>query len=275
MPASATSKWGLNGEERAALLRVRTGPKCPEGNRRELLWDTNLNSGTAKEREKINRPNTLPAVCRTKGLSKSRGASRLRTRPSPPEAGGKGEGKGANSAPEMASPYHTVNRPPVSNQRLPEILDGRHPPGGSWLNTRRMHPTGNWVWGNWGWGRGGEKGHRARGECARQAPGCLSFSGWGRHKTQVQWSPRFPGVPENWNRTPRRVRSIYSSQESQQRRRGEHTPVSGANPVWLEHCECSPHTQRYLPAAHRPSRSRTELANLNNTTSARLCQDGN
>ena len=34
--ASTTSKWGLNGEERAALLRVRTGPECPEGNLREL-----------------------------------------------------------------------------------------------------------------------------------------------------------------------------------------------------------------------------------------------
>ena len=26
-----------DGEERAALLRVRTGPECPEGSRRELL----------------------------------------------------------------------------------------------------------------------------------------------------------------------------------------------------------------------------------------------
>ena len=34
--ASATSKWGLNGEEQAALLRVRMGPGCPEGNQREL-----------------------------------------------------------------------------------------------------------------------------------------------------------------------------------------------------------------------------------------------
>ena len=34
--ASATSKWGLNGEKREALLRVRTGPECPEGNLREL-----------------------------------------------------------------------------------------------------------------------------------------------------------------------------------------------------------------------------------------------
>ena len=35
----------------AALLRVRTGPESPEGNRRELLWVTNLNCGTAKERK--------------------------------------------------------------------------------------------------------------------------------------------------------------------------------------------------------------------------------
>ena len=35
-PASATSKWGQRGEEQAALLRVRTGPECPEGNWREL-----------------------------------------------------------------------------------------------------------------------------------------------------------------------------------------------------------------------------------------------
>ena len=34
--ASATSKWGLNREAQAALLRVRTRPECPEGNRREL-----------------------------------------------------------------------------------------------------------------------------------------------------------------------------------------------------------------------------------------------
>ena len=36
MPSSATSKWGLGRETRAALLRVRTGPECPEGNLREL-----------------------------------------------------------------------------------------------------------------------------------------------------------------------------------------------------------------------------------------------
>ena len=33
---STTSKWELNREARTALLRVRTGPECPEGNLREL-----------------------------------------------------------------------------------------------------------------------------------------------------------------------------------------------------------------------------------------------
>ena len=57
-----------------------------------------------QEREKINRQNTLPAVRRTKGPSKSRGASQLQTGPAPPEAGGRGEGKEAGSAPRTASP---------------------------------------------------------------------------------------------------------------------------------------------------------------------------
>ena len=47
--ASATSKWGLNGEEWAIMLRVRTGPESPEGNLRELTRDSNLNCGIARE----------------------------------------------------------------------------------------------------------------------------------------------------------------------------------------------------------------------------------
>ena len=37
MLVSAPSKRGLNREARAALLRVRTRPECPEGNLRELM----------------------------------------------------------------------------------------------------------------------------------------------------------------------------------------------------------------------------------------------
>ena len=48
--ASTTSKWGLNREVRAALLRVRTRPECPVGNLRELTRDSNPNRGIARER---------------------------------------------------------------------------------------------------------------------------------------------------------------------------------------------------------------------------------
>ena len=55
MLASATSKRGLNKEVWAALLKVRTGPECPEDNLRELTCNDNPNRGTAREREKRDR----------------------------------------------------------------------------------------------------------------------------------------------------------------------------------------------------------------------------
>ena len=45
MPASATSKRGLGREAWSALLRVRTGPECPEGNLRKLTWETKPDCG--------------------------------------------------------------------------------------------------------------------------------------------------------------------------------------------------------------------------------------
>ena len=46
-PSSATSKPGLGREALAALLRVRTGPECSEGNLRELTWDSKPDCGIA------------------------------------------------------------------------------------------------------------------------------------------------------------------------------------------------------------------------------------
>ena len=46
-PASATNKQGLDREARAALLNVKTGPECPEGNLRELTWDSKPDCGIA------------------------------------------------------------------------------------------------------------------------------------------------------------------------------------------------------------------------------------
>ena len=49
---SPPSKWGLDREAEAALLRVRTGPECPEGNLRELMGDSNPNLGKPERGKK-------------------------------------------------------------------------------------------------------------------------------------------------------------------------------------------------------------------------------
>ena len=62
-----------------------------------------LNCGIG--REKINRPEHTAGCSQNKAAEKlQRRASLRRTGPSPLEVGGRREGKGANSAPEMASP---------------------------------------------------------------------------------------------------------------------------------------------------------------------------
>ena len=66
-PASATSKRGLGREVWAALLRVRTRPECPEGNRRELTWASKPDYGiiiAAQERHYL--PNCKQASLLTK-----------------------------------------------------------------------------------------------------------------------------------------------------------------------------------------------------------------
>ena len=99
MPAPATSKWGRNGEERAALLRVRTGRKALRavGGSFFKLWDS---------KEKINRPELTAGGWQNKGTEKLQRSAG----PSPLEEGGRGEGKGANS-PREAIPSHPANRP--------------------------------------------------------------------------------------------------------------------------------------------------------------------
>ena len=42
-----TSKQGLGREAWAALLKVRIGPECPEGNLRKLTWDGKPDCGVA------------------------------------------------------------------------------------------------------------------------------------------------------------------------------------------------------------------------------------
>ena len=83
------------------MLRVRIGRKALRavGGSAFKLWESG----------KINRPE------HTAGGSQNKGTEKLQRRagPSPLEGGGRGEGKGANSAPEKPPPSHTANRPPV------------------------------------------------------------------------------------------------------------------------------------------------------------------
>ena len=216
-----------------------------------------------REREKINRPNTLPASRRTKGLSKSR-EELAGYRPAQPRQR-QGGGERGRLGPKDHIPYYTANRPPVSNQRPREILGGRHPLGGSRLNTGRRHPTG--AGGDWGWGRGGEKAHHARlalaeteagtsegRRCARQDPGCLSCSGLGRHKRRRS---RLRAFVEHPRATTARIAGHP--------RITGHTPYRAAGSLSSVDGESS--------AGPSPQRDRT--SNLKETTSARLCQGRN
>ena len=61
--------------------------------------------GSKREREKINWPKHTASHSQNKGTEQvQRRASRLQTGPAPLEAGGKGERKGAGSAPRTAAP---------------------------------------------------------------------------------------------------------------------------------------------------------------------------
>ena len=53
MPLSPISKRGLGREARAALLRVRMGPQCPEGNLKELTWASKPDCGIATMRKAL------------------------------------------------------------------------------------------------------------------------------------------------------------------------------------------------------------------------------
>ena len=51
--ASTTSKRELGREVQAALLRVRTGPECPEGNLSKLTWASKQDYGIATLRKAL------------------------------------------------------------------------------------------------------------------------------------------------------------------------------------------------------------------------------
>ena len=110
--------------------------------------------GQQKRGRKLTSPNTLLAVRRTKGPSKSREdlAAQASDRPSPARGWRQGERERGRLGPKDRIPYRIANRPPVSNQRPSEIL-----PGGLRGDTGCRHLTS--AGGAWSWGRGTQKAH--------------------------------------------------------------------------------------------------------------------
>ena len=122
------------------MLRVRTGPECPEDNLRELTWNSNPNCGREKERERSFPRKALRhnlACSQNKGLNEyQRRVSQLWTGPSTRR---RQRGRRATArarrweailAPEMASSTKLW----AGSQLLTKTsweLDSGHPPGES------------------------------------------------------------------------------------------------------------------------------------------------
>ena len=114
------------------------------------------------------RERKLPAVRRTKGLSKSREELAGYGPAQPHRRQEGGEGKGACSAPRTAAPTTLQTGLQSLTKDLLRfwMVDIR----------REGRSEAKGTGGDWGWGRGGQKARRTGGECARQTPGCLSLS---------------------------------------------------------------------------------------------------
>ena len=69
-PAPTTCKTGLGREIRVALLRVRTGPECPEGNLRELTWASKPDFGIATTHKASLNLRHRQACAQNKGLNR-------------------------------------------------------------------------------------------------------------------------------------------------------------------------------------------------------------
>ena len=77
-PAPTTSKQGLGREARAASLKVRIWPECPEGYLSELIWATKPDCGITTTRKASPNLRHHQAHARNKGLNRG---SRLQTIP--------------------------------------------------------------------------------------------------------------------------------------------------------------------------------------------------
>ena len=133
-------------------------------------------------------------------------------------------------------------------------------------------------------GRGGEKSCCTSGEYAHQAPGSLSCSDQGMHKTQPQLSLHLCEVSKTWTwvawawevRTTQGPLPVQHPVAWVVWKGRAHTPWVGATPVWPEHCEHSPNTPVIFVCSAPPSPQHDWISKpKQETTSAYLCQGEN
>ena len=196
--------------------------------------------------------------------------------------GGRRQGGGERGklGPRDGIPYQTANRLPVSNQRLPEILDGWHPQGGS----RISFPE------------------ETRGSCAeseagtaegirRTAPGESALikllAAWaapaGRHKTQAQPCLRLCGVPKNLNLSGLGLGRAHNSGPTPWRAAWSLSSIDrGSTHPWVggrgggsqcgQNTGSAPHTRQWhFSAVPLPPHSTTEQVNLNKRSPLPTC----
>ena len=195
-----TRQWGLGREVRAtsSVLRVRTRLECPEDNLRELMWDSNPNSGITRETKKQNKTKKtfhvkVSNACthRKKGWeNKSGEQAGCPIGPSLPRGREAGvwqpepEGKGFLQS-RLLSPHPPPNceQDASRSPHLPGILDSWHLPGG-WQSEIRSpeetHTTPGTVpsWHTQETAAGIRQGNRLMahlGQCTHKTPGlnCL------------------------------------------------------------------------------------------------------
>ena len=110
------------------MLRVRARPECPEDNLRELMWDSDINCGRARERKKreTERERIFPrkalrhklARSPNRGLSEhQKRASQLQTGPSP--AGGREAGVWHPEPEGEGQSRHQRRHPPPNCEQAP------------------------------------------------------------------------------------------------------------------------------------------------------------
>ena len=191
---SPSSKRGRDKEEHAALLKVRTGPECPEGSLRELAWDSNPDCGKLIW-EKVLTEDTSRQAHRTKDWAELAGCGLAHP---PPETGRRGqpEPEGAIEAPERHpipnckqtslltktswdSRWSTSAGRVTAGDQLPRI-DTQH----TWEGAPIVHPENQVV---------------GKGE------GTSCILNWGQLHVPSTWSPELLGPGTGAKRRPNQV----------------------------------------------------------------------